>query len=257
MQMKYKFLLVIIAIMTISNSDIIAQIKVFRVERLTSGPAVNFADFPNFSAIYIKSQVQGLEINSEVSLISKIALSNTETLLIVPPNKQRVFFEAEGFVGESLEVTSMKPREVVWVQLNALNSPRFSDYPSGPVFIPSRRVDINPNSGSGPLGQLFYAIDRRGREPDGRISFASFYEFVLFGVGTGCWQGVSIDLRDGKVYGLPINCPACIVGEYVDFRVDSQLLVNTICDGTGIDWQATYYYKWNEKRKTFEEVEAN
>lgn len=44
-----------------------------------------------------------------------------------------------------------------------------------------------------------------------------------------------IDLRDGKVYGLPIDCPACGYGpeEFYDFEKNSFLFVNTYCGDKG------------------------
>ena len=62
-----------------------------------------------------------------------------------------------------------------------------------------------------------------------------------------------IDLRDGKVYGLPIDCPACGYGpeEFYDFEKNSFLFVNTYCGDKG---KKNNFYIWSEKKKVFEKI---
>jgi TonB family protein len=99
----------------ISQSGIMLQ-----VERLTSGPAVDFTDFPDFAAIHIRSGVMGLKIKSEVSEVMRIAISSTETLLIVTPTNQRVVFDSDEYGRGVLEIASMRPRQAVWVRVRVV-----------------------------------------------------------------------------------------------------------------------------------------
>jgi hypothetical protein len=128
----------------------------------------------------------------------------------------------------------------------------FQKYPSGTMGI-NKAVKINKRSEKGALGQLDYALNSKGEVRLNKINFASNYEIVSYGVGSGCSQGVMIDLRDGMVYGLPIDCPACDDGpeEFFDFKKNSFLFVNTFCSEKG---KKTNYYLWSEKKKKFEKL---
>ena len=128
----------------------------------------------------------------------------------------------------------------------------FQKYPSGPLGI-NKVVKINKGSEKHALGQLDYALNNRGEVRQNKINFASNYEILCYGVGTGCQQGVMIDLRDGKVYGLPIDCPACGYGpeEFYDFEKNSFLFVNTYCGDIG---KKNNFYIWSEKKKVFEKI---
>lgn len=83
----------------------------------------------------------------------------------------------------------------------------FQNYQSGPIGI-NKAIKINKKSDKHALGQLFYALNEKGVVRQNKINFASYYEILTYSVGAGCEQGVIIDLRDGKVYSLPIDCPA-------------------------------------------------
>lgn len=130
----------------------------------------------------------------------------------------------------------------------------FQKYPSGPIGS-NKIVKINKSINKHAVGQLKYGIEK-GYALRYKIDFASYYEIFTYGVGSGCSQGVMIDLRDGRVYSLPIECPACIEGteEYYDYRKNSLLFVNTYCpnqsypnDGV----KKTDKYLWSEKSKKF------
>jgi hypothetical protein len=126
----------------------------------------------------------------------------------------------------------------------------FQKYPSGPLAN-NKAIKINRSSDKNALLQLDYALNDRGEIRHNKINFASNYEIITYGVGAGCQQGVMVDLRDGKVYGLPIGCPACDDGteEYFDFKNNSLLFVNTYCDFD--KGKSTKKYVWSEKNKKF------
>jgi hypothetical protein len=137
-------------------------------------------------------------------------------------------------------------------QISNKNIPVFETYPSKGSIRINDFVKINPNSNKSSLDQLQWAIDNRGLEIGGTANFASNYQIIDFGVGTGCFQAVMIDLRDGKVYGVPVNCPACTEGneDYIDFKVNSLLFVNTYCLAS----KKKAYFIWNEDLKKFQSV---
>jgi hypothetical protein len=107
------------AFLHLSQSIIFAQSdRTFLVQRLDSGPEVDFTDFPDFSAIYIISDVPSLRISSEISLVTRIVMSHTDNILIVTPTTQRIVFEALGYESQTLSLPILRPREVVWVRVN-------------------------------------------------------------------------------------------------------------------------------------------
>jgi len=128
----------------------------------------------------------------------------------------------------------------------------FEKYPSGPVS-KNKKVKTNKSSNKDALGQLEYALGQ-GEVKTGKVGFASFYEMIIYGVGSGCSQGVMIDVRDGKVYSLPIDCPACEEGneELCDFRKDSRLFINNYCLDNK---KKTVFYVWDESQKKFNVVQ--
>ena len=131
----------------------------------------------------------------------------------------------------------------------------FIEYPSG-TFAPFNELKINQESDIHALGQLDYAINTKGESLTNKIDFASNYEILIYGVGTGCQQGVMIDLRDGKVYSLPIECPACEsgIGEYIEYRKDSRLFINRYCENNN---KKNNYYEWIESKKKFFQINTS
>jgi len=126
--------------------------------------------------------------------------------------------------------------------------PTFEKFNSG-ILATNKKVKINKLSNKDALSQLDYAQEQ-GLVRTGKVGFASNYEMIIYGVGSGCEQGVMIDVRDGKVYGLPIECPACDEGndELYEYRKDSRLFINTYClDGK----KKTVYQVWDENEKKF------
>jgi len=126
--------------------------------------------------------------------------------------------------------------------------PTFDSYKSG-ILATNKKVEIDKSSNKDALGQLEYATEQ-GVIQTGKVGFASNYEMIIYGVGSGCEQGIMIDVRDGKVYSLPIDCPACDESndELYSYRKNSLLFINTFClEGK----KKTVYYIWNENEKKF------
>jgi hypothetical protein len=117
--------------------------------------------------------------------------------------------------------------------------PTFDRYKSG-ILATNKKVKIDKSSNKDALGQLEYAQEQ-GVAQTGEVRFASNYEMIIYGVGAGC---------EGKVYSLPIDCPACDDGddELYSYRKDSRLFINTFClDGK----KKTVFYVWDENDKKF------
>ena len=132
----------------------------------------------------------------------------------------------------------------------------------------STRKKAKINYQSNPIAKIF-----RTRITEdykfGKIDFAGHYITIIWGCGTGCISGAMVDVRDGKVYELPLNEETAYYGCYtnndndVDDRVTykpfSRLFITSICSET--DTISSKYVKqekiffiniWNEQKKKFE-----
>lgn len=98
-------------------------------------------------------------------------------------------------------------------------------------------------------------IQQYNSEP---INFATYYIVTTWGCGTACISGVIIDTRDGKVYDLPRNGFWEGIGNNVNHKADSYLLITSAIqlaqDDKGNIIDLHHYWKWNEKQKKFENL---
>lgn len=86
------------------------------------------------------------------------------------------------------------------------------------------------------------------------VNFAGHYVGVVFGCGGGCVLGFMVDVRDGKMYALPLGEEnSCFFMEDAALmRPDSRLFISAVCKEDAES--AKVYYKayvWNEEEKTF------
>ncbi|MDR6919410.1 hypothetical protein [Chryseobacterium sp. 2987] len=92
------------------------------------------------------------------------------------------------------------------------------------------------------------------RTPD----FASYYITVIFGCGTSCIMGMMMDVRDGKIYGLPLGeeTSCLFADDRAIFDLDSRLFIASICRESN-EAENVYYnaFVWNEQKKVFEKVD--
>lgn len=120
---------------------------------------------------------------------------------------------------------------------------------------------------SNPLAKMY-----RTRISDGyklkNIDFAGYYIVVTWGCGTGCILGAMVDVRDGKVYTLPLgeetaysfSCSS-IFGtddDRIVYKKDSKLFITTHCSENEINNSGkykddvTYFINiWDENKKEF------
>jgi hypothetical protein len=119
-------------------------------------------------------------------------------------------------------------------------TPRFKDYPSGPIYrrAPSKILwpkDVDPHD---PNSRLVASLDPIPK----RSNFASHYVIVEFGCGTNCGQIAIVDMKTGHLlefapYTTLDTDPRTGVGiSYagISFRRDSRLLIASGC----FDWDA-------------------
>ncbi|SOD18376.1 hypothetical protein [Pedobacter xixiisoli] len=90
------------------------------------------------------------------------------------------------------------------------------------------------------------------------VDFAGYYVMSIFGCGAGCIMGFMVDVRDGKIYDLPLGEEnSCLFAEDRAMgNLKSRLFIASICKEK-LEDKKVYYkaYLWNEDKKEFEEVE--
>lgn len=89
------------------------------------------------------------------------------------------------------------------------------------------------------------------------VNFAGHYVGVVFGCGAGCVLGFMVDVRDGKIYALPLGEEnSCFFMEDAALmRPDNRLFIAAVCKEAAES--AKLYYKaylWDEERKTFSKI---
>lgn len=92
---------------------------------------------------------------------------------------------------------------------------------------------------------------------ENEVSFAGNYVLSTFGCGAGCIMGFMIDVRDGKIYDLPLGeATSCFYAEErVVCRVDSKLFIAGICK-ENYEATDTFYvaFLWDEETKKFSSI---
>nr|WP_315218414.1 hypothetical protein [uncultured Flavobacterium sp.] len=99
----------------------------------------------------------------------------------------------------------------------------------------------------------------------GKIDFAGHYILIIWGCGTGCISGAMVDIRDGKVYDIPLDEETAYYGCYSEederalYKPNSRLFITTSCNQTEIEnsekikLEKTFFINvWNEPKKKFE-----
>jgi hypothetical protein len=120
-------------------------------------------------------------------------------------------------------------------------------------FVKKAKLDFSSDEGA-------YNFRTRIKEAyaSGTPDFASYYITVIFGCGASCIMGSMTDVRDGKIYSLPLGEEtSCIYAEdRAIFNLDSRLFIASICKES-LEDKSVYYHAfvWNEEKKVFEKVE--
>ncbi|AZA84699.1 hypothetical protein C1637_07635 [Chryseobacterium lactis] len=130
----------------------------------------------------------------------------------------------------------------------------FDRFPSVPYqFVKKAKLDFSSNEGS-------YNFRTRIKEAyaAGTPDFASYYITVTFGCGSSCIMGLMMDVRDGKIYGLPLGEEtSCLFAEdRAIFDAKSRLFIASICKESPESETVFYHaFVWNEQKKAFEKAE--
>lgn len=92
------------------------------------------------------------------------------------------------------------------------------------------------------------------------VDFAGYYVMSIFGCGASCIMGFMVDVRDGKIYDLPLGEEnSCLFAEDRALgNATSRLFIAGVCK-ENIEDTKVYYkaYLWNEDKKEFEKIEPS
>jgi len=91
------------------------------------------------------------------------------------------------------------------------------------------------------------------------VDFAGYYVMSIFGCGASCIMGFMVDVRDGKIYDLPLGEEnSCLFAEDRALgNATSRLFIAGVCKEKLEDTKVYYKaYLWNEDKKEFENIEA-
>ncbi|RZL34593.1 MAG: hypothetical protein EOO96_09280 [Pedobacter sp.] len=94
---------------------------------------------------------------------------------------------------------------------------------------------------------------------DSEVSFGGHYVTSIFGCGASCIMGFMVDVRDGKIYDLPLGEEnSCLFAEdRAVYNWMSRLFIAGVCKENLEDTKVYYKaYLWNEDKKEFEKIEA-
>lgn len=119
--------------------------------------------------------------------------------------------------------------------------PKFEDFPAT-EFSNNKNIVVDINSD--PIGRTYRSAIRGDVESFG-INFAGKYSIADWGCGSGCQDGVIVNVDSGHIYRLP-GVP--MVNGY-EAKKDSRLLVQnplTIGSGWMNDWFKMRYWEWTD-----------
>jgi hypothetical protein len=92
------------------------------------------------------------------------------------------------------------------------------------------------------------------------VNFSGHYVTSVFGCGSSCIMGFMVDVRDGKIYDLPLGEEnSCLFAEdRALYDRMSRLFIAGVCK-KNLEDKKVYYkaYLWNEDKKEFHPIEEN
>jgi len=172
--------------------------------------------------------------------------SAADTVIAAPPEEIRA------------DTAVLKERENIKSEEQTETTPAtydfaFNKFPSKNYkFTTKAKLDFSSDEGA-------YNFRTRINEAyaSGTPDFASYYITVIFGCGASCIMGLMMDVRDGKIYSLPLGEEtSCMFAEdRAIFDLNSRLFIASICKESPED-ESVYYHAfvWNEEKKAFEKV---
>jgi hypothetical protein len=142
---------------------------------------------------------------------------------------------------------------------------QFQNYKT-PKFVNSKKAPIDFTSNK--TAKTFKTVIAQSYKT-AKIDFASYYTTIIWGCGTGCINRAMVDVRDGKVYDLPLDASnaysGCFANATNDDKEDryeinknSLLFITNVCQESDAKKEnqklqtKTYFVNiWNEKTKKF------
>jgi hypothetical protein len=123
---------------------------------------------------------------------------------------------------------------------------------------PSSLAKAPLNWSSYPSATEFKTTITSAYEENDSAHFAGYYILATYGCGLSCIGGYMIDMRDGKIYDLPLGEEnSCSNAE--DRAVcysSSKLFISAICKSSAKKNQPEYIaYLWNEENKNFNPIQ--
>jgi hypothetical protein len=121
------------------------------------------------------------------------------------------------------------------------------------------------NFSSNPTAKTFRTRISEGYK-SGNVDFGGYYITIIWGCGAGCISGSMVDIRDGKVYDLPLGEETAYANCYsgtddngtVTYKPYSRLFITTTCSEAEIEnsknnkQEKVYFINvWNEAKKKF------
>ncbi|PWS32582.1 hypothetical protein [Pedobacter paludis] len=124
-------------------------------------------------------------------------------------------------------------------------------------------LDAKPSTVKAPIDWSSYpeAKDFKTRITEAytsnEVSFAGNYVLARFGCGASCIMGFMVDVRDGKIYDLPLGEEnSCSFAEdRAICKTNSRLFISSICKEKPESTKVYYLaYLWNEDKKEFNSI---
>ena len=142
------------------------------------------------------------------------------------------------------------PKEIIWETITE-ESILFDNFPVKikPIY---KKAPINFRSYK--EAKNFITRKKYGYE-NNEVNFAGYYIGTAFGCGASCIMGFMVDVRDGKIFDLPLgeeNMCSWNLDRYISHS-DSRLFISSVCKEEENSEEVFYKaYVWKEEKKIFE-----
>ncbi|MDR2238197.1 MAG: hypothetical protein LBE92_18895 [Chryseobacterium sp.] len=203
---------------------------------------INTLSVPLFALILFSCKEKKEVLKNEVPQSSTTDTLATEQPAKIPDTVNINKIESKSFQESKIESDT------------AVVSFNFDKFSSTPYqFTKKAKLDFSDDEG-------LYNFRTRIRQAyeSGTPDFASYYITVIFGCGTSCIMGMMMDVRDGKIYGLPLGeeTSCLFTDDRAIFDTDSRLFIASIYRETP-EAENVYYnaFVWNERKKIFEKAD--
>lgn len=200
-------------------------------------------------------------------ILSLFACTETKKPVVIDKKEEIVALKDTSEAGfEYLKDTAMvlsPPDTTATVATIAIEEPEEDITAKDSINFDKYAVDVQKVTQKAPLDFSSYPDAKffRTRIIDAyksnEIAFGGHYIGTIFGCGASCIMGFIMDVRDGKIYDLPLGERNMCFWD-IDKAIsnpDSRLFISAICREDENSKTANYNaYVWNEEKKVFESV---